>query len=150
MLRGLRTVCHCPICSGFQRAEQQVRDAACRRHLLSSQGLNYNLICLYHRPSPPRYIHLTNSSVQKSRTADASKLPPFLRPPSSPASQQSPRKQGGAAPPLQGGSKCALETLIGLLSDQGVAWGPLWGRIQEVIIVALVAAQDAIPHCTNR
>ena len=59
-------------------------------------------------------------------------------------------KQKQQQSPLPGGSKCSLETLSGLLAQQGVAWAPLWERIQEVVLVALFAAQDAIPHCINR
>jgi hypothetical protein len=79
--------------------------------------------------------------VQKARCSDVTQLPPFLRP--APATQQ------GQQAPLPGGSKCSLETLRGLLALQGVAWEPLWARVQEVVLVALFAAQDAIPHCVN-
>jgi len=107
----------------------------------------------------PRFIHLTNSSVQKARGSDASSLPPFLRfdtPTAAASSAGRPAAPGGhndgastGLPPLDGGSKCSLGTLRELLARQGVDWGPVWERVEEVVLVALFAAQDAIPHCIN-
>ncbi|KAG2495208.1 hypothetical protein HYH03_006814 [Edaphochlamys debaryana] len=77
------------------------------------------------------HVHLTNSSVQKTR-AEAGLLPDFLK---------------AADPP--GGSKTSLATLRRLLSGQGVDWALLWGRIAEVATATLYAAQDAIPHSPN-
>ncbi|GFR52132.1 hypothetical protein Agub_g14647 [Astrephomene gubernaculifera] len=77
------------------------------------------------------HVHLTNSSVQRTR-ADAGLLPPFLQ----------------AAEPA-GGSKTSLATLRQLLARQGVEWSTLWCRVCEVATAALFAAQDAIPHSPN-
>ncbi|GIL75131.1 hypothetical protein Vretifemale_4908 [Volvox reticuliferus] len=77
------------------------------------------------------YVHLTNSSVQRTR-AEAGQLPAFLQ----------------AAEPA-GGSKTSLATLRRLLSRHGVDWPLLWSRVCEVATAALFAAQDAIPHSPN-
>lgn len=76
-------------------------------------------------------VHLTNSSIQKQRS-DQGQLPSFL-------------KQAET----HGGSKCSLSTLSDLLASQGIEWTSLWSQIQQVVLVALFAAQDSIPHCVN-
>ncbi|GAX74993.1 hypothetical protein CEUSTIGMA_g2439.t1 [Chlamydomonas eustigma] len=83
-----------------------------------------------------RFVHLTNSSIQKARASRPEDLPPFLQ-------------ASVITTHLHGGSKCSLHRLKELLATQGVEWQPLWERIQEVVLVALFAAQDAIPHCVN-
>ncbi|GLC36927.1 hypothetical protein PLESTM_000519300 [Pleodorina starrii] len=77
------------------------------------------------------HVHLTNSSVQRSR-AEAGQLPAFLQ----------------TAEPA-GGSKTSLATLRRLLSRHGVDWPLLWSRVCEVATATLFAAQDAIPHSPN-
>ncbi|KXZ49179.1 hypothetical protein GPECTOR_22g769 [Gonium pectorale] len=77
------------------------------------------------------YVHLTNSSVQRTR-AEAGQLPTFLQ----------------SAEPA-GGSKTSLATLRQLLARKGVDWATLWARLCEVTTAALFAAQDAIPHSPN-
>ncbi|GLI62135.1 hypothetical protein VaNZ11_004698, partial [Volvox africanus] len=77
------------------------------------------------------HVHLTNSSVQRTR-AEGGQLPTFLQ----------------AADPA-GGSKTSLTTLRRLLSRHGVDWPLLWSRVCEVATAALFAAQDAIPHSPN-
>ncbi|GFH18070.1 uncharacterized protein HaLaN_14809, partial [Haematococcus lacustris] len=78
-----------------------------------------------------RFIHLTNSSVQRSR-AEGGQVPHFL-----------------ASAQPSGGSKLSFAQLRPLLVAQGVDWPQLWARITDVVTTCLFVAQDAIPACVN-
>ncbi|KAL6749797.1 tubulin-tyrosine ligase family-domain-containing protein [Haematococcus lacustris] len=78
-----------------------------------------------------RFIHLTNSSVQRSR-AEGGQVPHFL-----------------ASAQPSGGSKLSFAQLRPLLVAQGVDWTQLWARITDVVTTCLFVAQDAIPACVN-
>ncbi|KAK9819734.1 hypothetical protein WJX72_001737 [[Myrmecia] bisecta] len=80
-----------------------------------------------------RLVHLTNSAVQSQRGAQAG-LPDHLH---------------GNEQHLAGDSKCSLARLWGLLRDRGMSQEALWSRISQLVLVALFAVQDAIPHQPN-
>jgi len=78
-----------------------------------------------------RHMHLTNSSVQKSRV-ERGEVPDFLK----------------KAHPA-GGSKLSLTALQRLLELQQVDWSVLWEKIVEVVLACLFVVQDAIPSNPN-
>ena len=83
-----------------------------------------------------KFIHLTNSSIQKQR-ADAA-LPKHLR---------TDGEGGGAR--LHGDTKCALEHVFDVLEGQGVDTAALWDRIVDTVLASLFAVEDNIPHQVN-
>ena len=83
-----------------------------------------------------KFIHLTNSSIQKQR-ADA-ELPKHLRTDG----------EGGSAR-LHGDTKCALEHVFDVLEGQGVDTAALWDRIVDTVLASLFAVEDNIPHQVN-
>lgn len=78
-----------------------------------------------------RFVHLTNSAVQKQRVK-LGLAPGFLK---------------GLQP--NGGAKCSLADLEQLLQQAGTSLASLWPRIVEVVQVALFAAQDEIPNAVS-
>jgi len=80
-----------------------------------------------------RFIHLTNSSVQKhSETAKA-------------AMAALPGADAGAV----GGTKCSLEYLWRRLRERGIDTDAVWTSIIDLVVKSLVCVDDVIPHQPN-
>ena len=88
-----------------------------------------------------KFVHLTNSSVQKEILKDPDfAYPEYLQP------------IKDAEDPLlslPGGSKCSLAYLKVKLGDMGIEWGGVWRKIVDAVLAALFAAQAKIPFQAN-
>ena len=88
-----------------------------------------------------RFVHLTNSSIQKERQYAKHQLPAPCR------------ADGVAGGPEfhEGGTKCSLGRLFHFLKvKHGIDRDALWARITETCLRALFVAQDVIPHAVRR
>jgi tubulin polyglutamylase TTLL5 len=85
------------------------------------------------------FIHLTNSSIQGKHNDGAAPPPDVIKNGSVYASQSC----------VDGGTKCSLQHLSMLLRERGVDFSALWDHIVIVILRALFAVQDSIPHQAN-
>eukprot|EP00227_Mantoniella_beaufortii_P005731 CAMPEP_0197613566 /NCGR_PEP_ID=MMETSP1326-20131121/59084_1 /TAXON_ID=1155430 /ORGANISM="Genus nov. species nov., Strain RCC2288" /LENGTH=969 /DNA_ID=CAMNT_0043182429 /DNA_START=633 /DNA_END=3544 /DNA_ORIENTATION=+ len=86
-----------------------------------------------------KFIHLTNSSIQGNGNDGAAQPPDVI-------------KNGrvyDCSHCIDGGTKCSLQHLTSLLSDRSVDFSALWDQIVNVILRALFAVQDSIPHQAN-
>ena len=85
------------------------------------------------------FIHLTNSSIQGNHNGGAAAPPDMIRNGS----------MYGSHSGVHGGTKCSLQHLASLLQERGVDFSALWDHIVIVILRALFAVQDSIPHQAN-
>lgn len=85
------------------------------------------------------FIHLTNASIQGKHVDGAASPPSVMKNGSVHGSQRC----------VNGGTKCSLQHLSFLLQERGVDFSALWDQIVIVILRALFAVQDSIPHQAN-
>lgn len=80
-----------------------------------------------------KFIHLTNSSIQKhSDTAESTMA-----------------SLSGADPSQAGGTKCTLEYLWKRLAEKGINTGAVWESIIDLVVKSLVCVDDVIPSQPN-
>jgi hypothetical protein len=78
-----------------------------------------------------RYIHLTNSSINRHNDNQVQ--------------QRSILARGE----LSGGSKCSLKYLQTRLREMGIEWAPVWHEVVGVCLKTLYCVQDVIPGNAN-
>ncbi|CEL97771.1 unnamed protein product [Vitrella brassicaformis CCMP3155] len=90
-----------------------------------------------------RFIHLTNSSIQRHNMPDAT------QPTSKQHETAQPHDEPIDSPPLDvlfGGTKISLDDLTTRLEARGIDWADLWRRLCDVVLKSLCCCQDFIPH----